>query len=153
MDNDSVITGSNYQISYNPDLVQILRTEHQQLNLDLQWIEKLISENAIADTIKQLGELRSKILEHVSKEELMLYTYLQQSLKDSPESYSEMRLLRKKMNNDIVKVLAFLDAYITKDPDTVEITPFSEKFKTIKTLYIKRMLIEEKGLFPLYKEQ
>lgn len=153
MDTHTPTSNTNYQVNYNPALIQLLHKEHLLLNATLQTIEKFISENAIPEAIKQLAPLKSKILEHVSKEELMLYSYLQQSLKNTPDSYTQMRHLRKKMNNDIIKVLAFLNTYINSAPETIEADTFATNFKTIKTLYGKRMLIEENGLFPLYKKE
>lgn len=138
-------------VAYYPDLISELHADHKALLKIIEMTRKAIDGREFGQAQVLLQEFKSRLLEHVSQENLKLYVYLQSSLRDDPPAYQKMRELRKEMDSILIAMLAFFKDYEFVGEDVKAQGNLQADFKQVSANYLKRLLTEERYLFPLYK--
>ena len=88
---------------------------------------------------------------HLVKENLKLYIYLQNLLKEQPEEYQQMRAFRKEMDDIGVIVRKTIAQYIDIDQHPEQQEILKEKLDGIGEVLLRRIKSEERLLYPLYQ--
>ena len=140
------------QISYNPDLIPRLKSDHLELLAIYSEISELFADKKYEKVSQKLTSLRTKLQDHLLTENVRLYIYLDYMMKHDETNSGLIRSFRREMDGIAKVAINFLKKYdaIGVDP---ELAPsFAKDFAEIGDVLGKRIKREEQVLYPLYME-
>ena len=137
-------------IRHDPRLIDALKEDHRML-LDIYTaIESARRAEDLLSVQTRLGQFRMVLQDHLLKENVRLYVYLEHVLRGDSVSHELMHGFRHEMD-DIGRVLVgFLGKYreISIHPELAG--EFAKDFATIGDALIARIRREEETLYPMY---
>lgn len=147
---DAAHVAPRTQIAYDPDLVQRLKADHQQLLELFGKISAAFANNELPLTAELLDDFRHQIQAHLLTENIRFYIYLEHSLTSDMASAALVHNFRQEMDDIGKAVLAFLVKYkeIATRPDFS--VPFGKDLEQIGKVLADRVKREEDTLYPLY---
>lgn len=147
----SQYTSINSKVSYDPGLISMLQKEHVYLMEQFAQIQKLAQNGQFAQITPLLMPLRAVLTDHLYKENLKLYIYLQQALQDDTERSAKLRKFRRKMDEIGKSARVFLSKYSEAEFTPVAQKEFMEELNIVVWSMGKRIEKEENILFHLYR--
>lgn len=145
----------NFHLNYNPNLLDELHDEHQDLLDHMIFMQDMVAKKEIKLLPLARDLFRGEVLEHVSKEVIQLYVYLRNSLKDQPSKYQQMFQLKNEMDALLLVILNYLDEHKdiqTLTEDKKKQTQFLDHTQKLIELFRQRIEVEESILFPMYQD-
>lgn len=138
-------------IAYYPDLIGELVGDHHQLLRHYESVRECFARQDLARIGQELQEFGALLRDHLLKENMRLYIYLQQRVAGDEVNTKLVRSFRLEMDGVARQALDFLERYknIATMPASA-LTQFLDEFERIGTVVHGRMQREEQGLYPLY---
>lgn len=137
-------------ISYSPELIEELQSEHHILRESLELIKTSLAQKKYKDTAQLIDEYATLALSHLTKENLKIYAYLHDYFKDDSDTKRTLRKLRKEMILVQIAVVNFFQNYQNFYEDTQKHSLIHAAFGQVYALAMKRMHTEETYVYPLY---
>ncbi len=138
-------------INHDPHLIEHLQDDHRRM-LDLFGsIIEASRSGKLADAQELLERFRSAIMDHLLKENVRLYIYLEHVLVDDPVAHELMHGFRREMDAIGRVVVDFLGKYksIASRPDLA--AAFAADLAGIGGALAARIHREEETLYPMYE--
>lgn len=142
---------SDTGIQYYPKLIEELVQDHHQLDLLTQRMKQHFNAGAFSQVTQMLNEYGVLLRNHLLKENMRLYIYLQQRVADDEVNTRLVRSFRKEMDGMAKTALNFLEKYkaIEQLPANQQ-AEFIIELEGIGAVVQERMHREENLLYPLY---
>lgn len=144
-------TAPGTMIRYDPELVRGLKQDHQLL-LDIYGsIRKAAAAGDLASVQTRLEHFRIVLQDHLLKENVRLYVYLEHMLQADPTSHEMMHGFRHEMDGIGKTVVGFLNRYkfIAGNPSLA--AAFAVELDSIGQALGARIRREEETLYPMYQ--
>lgn len=139
------------EIHYYPDFIDQLKSDHGELLILFEEINKAHQKDNIKVTTTKLDQFSSALREHLLLENSKLYIYLRHALENDPDNAAITQAFQQEMR-EIGKVLNnFMNNYSETQWSESEKELFSEQLAAIGDVLTKRIKTEEAVLYPLYK--
>lgn len=137
-------------ISHDAGLIASLKADHQHLLAGFQSITAASLAGNLASVQQQLGQFQTLLMDHLLKENVRLYVYLEHVLKDDRVSHEMMHGFRHEMDAIGRVVVDFLGKYreIASHPELA--AAFANDLKGIGEALVARIKREEDILYPMY---
>ena len=137
-------------ISHDADLILSLKEDHQKLLKTFQSISAASFAGELGKVQSLLGQFQTLIQDHLLKENVRLYVYLEHQLANDPVSHQMMHGFRHEMDGIGRVVVGFLEKYktISQHPELAE--SFSTDLRGIGEALVARIKREEDILYPMY---
>ncbi len=137
-------------IHHDVELIASLKTDHQRLLATFQKIAASSAAGNLAVVQSLLGQFQTMLMDHLLKENVRLYVYLEHLLKDDPVSHEMMHGFRHEMDAIGRVVVGFLGKYkeIGSHPELA--AAFSADLQGIGEALVARIKREEDILYPMY---
>ncbi|MCK0510139.1 hemerythrin domain-containing protein [Aromatoleum buckelii] len=138
------------QIRHDPQLITTLKKDHQQLLGIFTAIVAARNAGNLSLAQTQLDRLRIGLMDHLLKENVRLYVYLEHFLKTDAVSHDLMHGFRHEMDDIGRAVVGFLDRYrqIGSHPELA--AQFGSDLDAIGEALAARIRREEEILYPMY---
>jgi len=137
-------------ISYNPELIDRLVSEHQYL-LGIYTDIMQASESKDYDFLKEkLDDFGINLKAHLLTEHIELYIYLEYILSSDHKTFQYMHELRMEMDEISSEVIGFLHTYRSNPVNDQNVEKFKKQFEKIGHILSERIQREEKTLYTLY---
>lgn len=143
-------TAPGTEISYNPDLINNLKHDHQELLGIYADIQSAFEKKDYALVKTKLNDFRSGLQNHLLTENVRLYIYLDHQLSNDETNSQLIKGFRREMDGIGRAVMGFLGKYETIGVDEDLAEHFATDFKTIGEVLGARIEKEESVLYPLY---
>ena len=138
------------EVSFQPDLIEQLLSDHKDILELYGKIHTAYMEKDCKQVALMLNEFRSDIQAHLLTENVRLYAYLEQMLKEDELNSEIIREFRKEMNGIAKEVMNFLKKYSGIAEDKALASAFGDDFANIGKVLVDRVKREERLLYPLY---
>lgn len=138
-------------INYDAHLVQQLHEEHRGLLQTFQTMVNASKAGQLDQAQVQLEQFRMGIMNHLLKENVRLYIYLEHLLEKDEIAHDLMHSFRREMNAIGKTLVAFLGKYkdIGTHPELAH--HFAQDLVQIGAALSTRIQREEETLYPLYR--
>ena len=139
------------EIRYNPNLVNKLEDDHQEL---LGIFGEINEAFAVADyslVTDKLKEFKRGFLDHILVENVSLYVYMKSAFHDDEANIDLIQEFRSEMDGIGKVVRAFLLKYETIGVDKDLASSFGAELAGIGEALVARIKREEGTLYPLYQ--
>jgi len=138
-------------IAYDPELVNSLKNDHQELVRIYTAIKTAVSENRFGEIRDLLSHFKQTFQTHVAVENVRFYVYVQQHAALDADTSNFIADVRKEMNGIARAVVKFADGYIEAPPTPVTVTGFTSELDHIGGVLVQRVQLEESRLYSLYQ--
>ncbi|MHB1951390.1 MAG: hemerythrin domain-containing protein [Acidiferrobacteraceae bacterium] len=137
-------------ISYDRDLIDLLRQDHRRLIRQLQDLQKLSGRYQYKDILTRLAEFRSLLQTHLMTENVRLYGYLAYALDTYGEDARRVGEFRREMYGLGHNIMAFVKKYMDAGVNKENIAEFRKELAEVGATLVRRIRREENDLFALY---
>ena len=139
-------------ISYEPTLIPDLTSQHTRMLHNLKTIDSHARNGDFGKTAEALEEFRRQLHAHLLQENLFLYSYLTQTIKQVRDD--NRRQLATEMFNEMSvigrSVIEFLNYYLAHPASEHNLAVFCTELGGVCNALQDRMFREEMTLFKLY---
>ena len=137
-------------IHHDADLIVQLKDDHAQLLKIYTAMDTAAKAADFKEVALQLAHFRTALTDHLLKENVRLYVYLEHMLVDDETSHALMREFRHEMDAIGRVVVAFLGKYksIATQPELAQ--GFAGELASIGEALVARIHREESTLYPMY---
>ncbi len=137
-------------IHHDPALIASLKDDHRKLLAAFHAIAAATTLNDFVRVQKLLGEFQTLLTDHLLKENVRLYVYLEHLLQDDPVSHEMMHGFRHEMDGIGRAVVGFLGKYRSIGSQPELAAGFPDDLKGIGEALVARIKREEDILYPMY---
>jgi regulator of sigma D len=138
-------------IAYDPELVNTLKQDHQELVRIYTAIKAAAAENRFSEIRDLLSDFKLTFQTHIAVENVRFYVYVQQHAALDADTSNFIADVRKEMNSIARAVMKFVDTYMTAPPTPVTVTGFNAELEQIGSVLVQRVQLEESRLYSLYQ--
>lgn len=141
---------SEKKIEYDPELIEKLHAEHQELVVLAAHIEYAVKHDDLKSAAAYLETFKKQLVSHLYTENIKLYLYLQHFLHDNSDDYRQMRRLRKEMDaigNTVTQCITKYQ-HIDQHPELKE--AFLKDLAEVIPILKSRIRVEESQLYAMY---
>jgi hypothetical protein len=137
-------------IHHDSRLIEALKEDHRLLLDIYKAIDAARAEGSLLTVQTRLGQFRMVLQDHLLKENVRLYVYLEHVLRGDPVSHQLMHEFRHEMDDIGRVVVGFLGKYreIGVHPELA--AEFATDFAAIGQALVARIRREEDTLYPMY---
>ena len=139
------------EIRYNPNLINKLKTDHQNLLSIYGEINEAFTAKNYPLVTEKLKALKRGFMDHILVENVSLYVYMKNSFRDDEENVELVQDFRSEMDGIGKVVRAFIMKYETIGIDADLAASFGEELAGIGEALVARIEREEGTLYPLYQ--
>lgn len=139
------------RIHHDSALIVGLKDDHQLLLQIFGSIGNAAKAGDLAEVEKRLGHFKTVLMDHLLKENIRLYVYLEHMLVEDPPSHQLMHEFRHEMDAIGKAVVAFLGKYKTIASQPELATAFAGDLAAIGEALVARIRREEDTLYPMYR--
>lgn len=149
-------SGSNSRqgrtINYDPALIYALKNDHQDLIRTFQraWSEGY-EQRDFEKVAQLLTQFKSNFQAHLIKENVSFYVYLEQSLTNDVHTLQIVKEFRTDMNDIANAVVQFCKRYSRPSHTQAMLLEFKRDYEKIGEALTRRVSLEEKELYTLYR--
>jgi regulator of sigma D len=138
------------QIRHDPELIARLKDDHVLLLDIYAAIAAAAQAGDFAQVQQRLDHFRTVLMDHLLKENVRLYVYLEHLLARDPASHQLIREFRHDMDAIGRAVVAFLTKYkaVASQPELA--AGFADELAAIGKVLVARIRREEDTLYALY---
>ncbi len=140
----------NGEVSFQADLIEQLLSDHKDILGLYGKIQTAYMQKECKQVAQMLNEFKSDIQAHLLTENVRLYAYLEQMLKDDELNAEIIYEFRKEMNGIAKEAMNFLKKYSNIAEDKTLASSFGDDFANIGKVLVDRVKREERLLYPLY---
>ena len=144
---------SDGAISYSPELINQFISDHKAIFDLYAKIDAAFAEQECKQVATMLKQFKTALQEHLLTENVRLYAYLEQELKDDAVNVEIITDFRKEMNGIAHEAMKFLRKYSELGDDNTLASTFKEDFENIGKVLVERTQREEALLYPLYNQK
>lgn len=137
-------------IHHDPELISGLKADHGKLLRTFQSIAAASVAGEFKTVQDLLGQFQSMIQDHLLKENVRLYVYLEHQLENDPVSHQMMHGFRHEMDGIGRVVVSFLAKYRTISQHPELAASFPADLHGIGEALVARIKREEDVLYPMY---
>ena len=147
---DRTASAPGTHIHHDPALIATFKSDHRLLLEIFGAIGEAAKAGDLAEVQKRLGHFRTILMDHLLKENVRLYIYLEHMLKGDPTSHALIHEFRHEMDGIGQVVVAFLGKYkaIATQPELA--AEFAKDLDAIGSALVGRIEREEATLYPMY---
>jgi len=138
------------QIRYDPDLIGNLKEDHQSMLEIFTAIGAALDTGELQTVQTRLNQFRAALMDHLLKENVRLYVYLEHFLETDAVSHELMRGFRHEMDGIGRVVVEFLGKYKDIGLHAELAEPFRTDLVAIGEALVSRIRREEEILYPMY---
>jgi regulator of sigma D len=142
--------GQRLGISFDPQLVNKLEDDHQELIEIFTEIKAAASVGHFRRIPTKLSEFKQSLQEHIAIENVRLYVYLQQHYAQDGEVSDFVNGLRAEMHGIARAAVRFAEKYTETPPVAATSSNFILGLDEIGEVLVKRVHLEETRLYSLY---
>ena len=139
-------------INYDPGLITSLKSDHHDL---VDIFQRVWSEGYEVHNFRKLSNLmtqfKSGFQTHLIKENVRFYVYLEQTLVDDVHTLQVVKDFRTDMNEIATAVVQFCKRYSHEAFTSEMVRDFKKDYQMIGEALTRRIGLEEKELYTLYK--
>lgn len=139
-------------ISHDKDLISVLKHDHADLVRDFTAISNAAAARKYRDLPKMLSEFRTALTEHVAKENVKFYAFVQQHYANDADKTAHLKVVRKQMDDIGRAVSKFTNRYESEVLDDVSVQQFMKDLEGIGQALVARVQMEEGELYTLYPD-
>lgn len=138
------------RIHHDPELIATLKADHELLLEVFTAIGAATQSGDLGEVQKRLGHFRTLLTDHLLKENVRLYIYLEHMLQQDAASHRQVREFRQEMDAIGKAVVAFLGKYkdIIHEPHLA--ASLAAELGAIGEVLVGRIRREEETLYPMY---
>ncbi|MCK4842127.1 MAG: hemerythrin domain-containing protein [Methylococcales bacterium] len=137
-------------IPYNPELIDSLKTEHQDLLSSFGHIMDSAEKKRYPLLAKTLKDFSNLLNAHLTKEGIELYVFLEFSTHiDNPDVFRDFR---REMSEIASVVMGVINRYTKKAVSDETVDQFIKEFTELGGVLVDRIEREENMLYTLYSE-
>lgn len=140
------------KITYRENLVNNLKLDHQNLLALYGGMLESIHESEYTKIVGQLETFKTNFNAHLHTENLKLYVFLEQNVKEDADEFKKIRKYRREMRDIENAVNKFLTNWITSGINAENASEFETQLKAIGEALVKRIESEEHSLYPMYDQ-
>lgn len=144
------ITAPNTTITYDADLIDTLKDDHQLLLERYLRVEKCANEQQFGEVRVNLNQFKSLFHSHILLENVKLYVYLSRSLARDSEEALVVNDMRREMRHIGKAVNQFIERYDVWPWSQEMEANFHNELEQIGNALVARIKTEEERLYPLY---
>lgn len=137
-------------IAYSPELVPELKDDHQQLLKLFAEIKAAHAHGNLQEVGELLDRFRNALGEHLIKENVRFYIYLEHALKKDQASHDLVHQFRRDMDGIGKTVMAFLKRYRNIASEPALAATFGPELDNVGKVLGERIRSEEQTLYALY---
>ncbi len=147
---DKTESAPGTHIRHDPELIISLKEDHRRLLASFRSIAAASVAGELVAVQDHLGHFQTMIMDHLLKENVRLYVYLEHLLQNDPVSHEMMHGFRHEMDGIGRVVVGFLTKYkaIASHPELA--AGFSADLNGIGEALVARIKREEDLLYPMY---
>ncbi len=138
-------------IAYDPELVNSLKSDHQELVRIYTTIKSAAAESRYDEIRNLLSNFKLTFQTHIAVENVRFYVYVQQHAALDADTSNFIADVRKEMNGIARAVMKFVDTYMTLPPTSSTVSGFNSELDQIGTVLVQRVQLEESRLYSLYQ--
>ncbi len=138
-------------ITYDADLVERLKAEHQDLLLAFTTIRKTGAEGRFGHLPEMLEQFKLALLNHIALENVKFYVYMQHHAAVDTQTQGFIANVRKEMNVIARTVAKFVDTHLAETPTHATLERFNRELDQIGDVLAGRIALEENQLYALYR--
>lgn len=143
-------TAPGTEIRYAPDLIESLKSDHQDLLGLYGEILAAFDQQDYTAVSEKLETFKSGLQSHLLTENVRLYIYLDRCLANDATNSDLIRGFRREMDEIAKVAMKFLNKYSAIGVDEDLAAHFAQDFATIGKVLGERIKKEETILYPLY---
>jgi hypothetical protein len=137
-------------LTYDPDLVNSLKGDHQELVRIFQRIDAACRALDFPECREALKRFRSRFTDHLIVENTRFYLYVKHAMEASDPASAELaRGFQQEMHQIAKVVTSFVDKYSVNE-EVLKSASFAQELQGIGGALAERIAREEKALYPLY---
>ncbi|WP_136418617.1 hemerythrin domain-containing protein [Herbaspirillum sp. ST 5-3] len=142
-----------FQIQYDPILIAKLEEEHQHMLAIYGRIDGAVAAEQWGRIPELLLQFRSALTDHLLKEGVKLYAYLNKALHSEEELAFVFLSFKKEMGGIGKVVFSFFDKYAAEKAllELEQRAAFIKELKAIGPVLVSRIQREEEQLYAIYK--
>lgn len=137
-------------IHHDPALIELLKADHRLLLELFGGIGQASRTGDLAGVERRLDQFRAALQDHLLKENVRLYVYLEHLLKDDPASHELMHGFRHEMDGIGRAVVRFLGKYKGIAGQPALAAGFPADLEAVGEALVGRIRREEETLYPMY---
>lgn len=138
-------------ISYDPHLIEGLYADHGKLLDNHGAMMAALELGDLTKVEEQLRHFRTLLMDHLLRENVRLYIYLEHLLESDPISHEMMHGFRREMDTIGRVVVAFLSKYQNLASQPKLVPDFRRDVAGIGEALVARISREEETLYPMYQ--
>lgn len=138
------------RVYFDDDLIEKLKLEHQVLLRLFTRMSEAYQAEKYKAVSKLLEEFKGEIYSHFLLENVKLYIYLRNVLRQDAQNMKIMREFQREINQIGKALDQFLDRYIKVQWTEAKIMQFGDELDPIGHALVSRIRKEEDVLYPLY---
>lgn len=144
-------TAPGTTIRHDPQLVAELKREHKALLEIFGSLERSAKGGDVAAVRKRLEQFRDALQDHLLKENVRLYVYLEHMLESDATGDALIHEFRVEMDGIGRNVIAFLNRYKSIDEVPALLGQLRGEIESIGQALSGRIRCEESTLYPMYR--
>jgi regulator of sigma D len=138
-------------IAYDPELVNALKADHQELVRIYTAIKSAAAEGHYGGIPDLLANFKLTFQTHIAVENVRFYVYVQQHAALDADTSNFIADVRKEMNSIARAVMRFVDTHMTLPPTPATAAGFDAELDQIGSVLVQRVQLEESRLYSLYQ--
>ena len=139
------------EILHDVELINDLEKEHEILiELFLSSLKDGYEQGNLEISCEKLTKFKQLFQNHLAKENVQLFSYLEQSVKWHPTSLKRVRKFRKELNENSKTIIQFCKKYSRPIDIVVVQKSFEDEFKRTCKELIQRIQLVEAKMYTLY---
>ncbi|MFA5628214.1 MAG: hemerythrin domain-containing protein [Thiohalomonadaceae bacterium] len=138
------------EIRYHPELINELMADHKSMLTLQEQIKTTFARQDYASVTVKLTDFQGYLHDHLLKENVRLYAYLEACFLNDHAKHELIRRFRREMDGIAKTALNFLKKYSTMAGNPALNATFTKDFDDVWQLFETRLQREELILYPLY---
>ncbi|HJV83061.1 hemerythrin domain-containing protein [Noviherbaspirillum sp.] len=146
-------SSDKFQIQYDPTLIARLEEEHQHMLAIYGRVDGAVAAEQWGKIPDLLLQFRSALTDHLLKEGVKLYAYLNKALHSEEELAFVFQSFKKEMGGIGKVVFSFFDKYSAEKAllELEQRAAFVKELRAIGPVLVSRIQREEEQLYAIYK--
>lgn len=141
---------NQFSINYDSNLIDELESDHEKLVKLYGRIWAEFEQANYGKVATLINQFKGDFQAHLLTENVKFYVYLEQSLADDPHNLKIVKEFRTDMNEIANAAIKFCKSYQGKfSPEMVQ--KFKSDYTTVGEVLTRRVSLEEKSLYILYR--
>lgn len=152
---DSALENSTTFVNHLPiphsnTLIPHLKNDHQVIFNLYSEISSAIETQQFEKIHAILGQFHTCFHQHLRQENTQFYAYLKQYFSEQPAQLAQIQHLQQTLQHESVDIFHFLQKWQDQPIDEINLLEFSQEYKNIGQILMRRITQQENELYSLY---